>query len=161
MSLNIWAFVAANSTISSSLMFSTTRRTTALRCRKSKQLHGAHLAKLQRCGGSSAHEPRSALALSRHRECGFLDELAHEVKFDPAMQRGSPLQFPCVDLHQLLKHLHLAINVHRLDQGLIAVTQIHAAPDRGLGDDRIGPSAVGQTNRGKGAVFGWKGFATW
>jgi hypothetical protein len=32
----------------------------------------------------------------------------------------------------LLEHAHLALDVHGLDQGLVAVTQIHAAPDRGL-----------------------------
>ena len=84
----------------------------------------------------------------------FLDELAHEVELDLRGRRKADFDFLETDLHQLLEHAHLALDVHGLDQGLVAVTQIHAAPDRRLGDDRVGPGAIGQTHGGESAVFG-------
>ena len=54
---------------------------------------------------------------------------------------------PHLDEH--LEHLALARHVHRVDEGLVAVTQVYRAPQRRLGDDLVGPGAVRQM-RGKG-----------
>jgi hypothetical protein len=45
-------------------------------------------------------------------------------------------------------------DVHGLDQRLVAVTQVDAAPDGGLGQHGVGPGAVLQADRGEGAVLG-------
>src|SRR4029077_19964280 len=45
------------------------------------------------------------------------------------------------------------LRAHRLDQRLVAVAQIDAAPERSLIEDTPGPFAVGQVYRGEGAVF--------
>ncbi len=57
------------------------------------------------------------------------------------------------ELDQKIEHPPLAVGSHRLDQGLIAVPQIDAAPSRRPVYDLRRPAAVGQGNRRKGAVF--------
>ena len=42
------------------------------------------------------------------------------------------------------EHDALALKVHRVDQGLVAVAQVDAAPARGSGQSPVGPGAVGQ-----------------
>ena len=53
----------------------------------------------------------------------------------------------------------LALEVHRVDEGLVAVAQVHAAPARRLGQSAIGPRAVGQVDGHRRAVLG-KGHGT-
>src|SRR5690606_14418478 len=44
-------------------------------------------------------------------------------------------------------------HVHRLHQCLITVAQIGRQPDRGTGDDGVGPGAVSEADGGEGPVF--------
>ena len=48
----------------------------------------------------------------------------------------------------------LRSDVHRIDEGLVAVAQIDAAPARRLGQATVGPGAVRQVNRHRRDVFG-------
>src|SRR6266436_2135868 len=69
------------------------------------------------------------------------------------MRRGSNLDLLETELDQKVEHAALAVWSHRLDQGLVAVAQIDAAPLRRTVDDARRPAAVGQGDRRKGAVF--------
>ena len=84
----------------------------------------------------------------------LLDELADEVELDLGSRRKADLDLLEADLHELVEHAHLALYVHGLDQGLIAVAQIHAAPHRRLGNHGIGPGPVLQAHGGKRTIFG-------
>ena len=84
----------------------------------------------------------------------FLDELAHEVELDLRRGGKADLDLLEADGHQGLEHAHLARDVHRLDQGLVAVTQIGRQPDRRLGQHGVGPGAVLETDGRERTVFG-------
>ena len=49
--------------------------------------------------------------------------------------------------HQQVEHAALACRAHRVDQCLVAITQVDRAPQRCFVDDAIGPGAVGQPDR--------------
>ena len=51
------------------------------------------------------------------------------------------------DRNKHVEHPALARRVHGLDQRLVAVAQIDAAPDRRPLDDLRGPTAINQINR--------------
>jgi hypothetical protein len=55
--------------------------------------------------------------------------------------------------HQELEHGPLLGRVHGLDQRLVAVAQVDAAPDRRLGDGSVGPLPVRNGNRRIGPVL--------
>ena len=55
---------------------------------------------------------------------------------------------------QEIEHAVLALDAHRLDQGLIAVAQIDGAPNRRLCDDIGRPATIRYRDRRKSAVFG-------
>ena len=78
----------------------------------------------------------------------LLDELAHEIEI--GLRRGGEahLDLPETHAHQQFVEAPLAIGPHRLDERLVAVAQIDAAPDRRSGDDLIRPGPVGQGDRG-------------
>ena len=66
------------------------------------------------------------------------------------------LDLPKTNLHQQIEQTTLALAVQGLDQGLIAIAQVDAAPCRGPGDDLVGPGAILERHDGKGAIFaGW------
>ena len=46
------------------------------------------------------------------------------------------------DVDEGVKILQLLLEVHGVHQGLVAVPQVHGAPDGGLGDDLVGPGAA-------------------
>src|SRR5699024_5412295 len=48
------------------------------------------------------------------------------------------------ELHEQVEEAALAAAVHRVDERLVAVTQVGGAPDRRSGDDPARPGAVGQ-----------------
>ena len=58
---------------------------------------------------------------------------------------------PHVD--QRLEQRQLALGVHRVDEGLVAVAQVHAGPARGPGELAVGPGAVVQHERHVRAVL--------
>ncbi len=94
--------------------------------------------------------------LDRHvgRDAVLVDQLAHEVVFDLRCRRKTDLDLLEADPDQRLEHAQLARDVHRLDQRLVAVAQVDAAPDRRTGEHRVGPGAVRQADAGERAVFG-------
>ena len=72
------------------------------------------------------------------------DDLADEVEVGLAGRRESDLDLLVAHADQQVEHAALAGRAHRVDQRLVAVTQIHRAPQGGAGDDAVGPAAVGQ-----------------
>src|SRR4029077_5035349 len=56
-------------------------------------------------------------------------------------------------LDQGLEETPLSMDVHRVDERLVAVAQVDAAPDRSLGDRGVRPAPVGQRNRREGPVL--------
>jgi hypothetical protein len=74
----------------------------------------------------------------------LVDELAHEVEVGLRRGRKTDLDLLEADLHQLFEEAHLALHAHGLDQGLVAVAQVGAHPDRRLGDPAAGPGALGE-----------------
>ncbi len=81
------------------------------------------------------------------RDVVALDQLADEVEV--RLRGGGEADFDLLVAHpdQQVEHLHLAGRAHRIDQGLVAVTQVDRAPARGLGDDLVRPGAVRQFDR--------------
>src|SRR5882757_11179522 len=55
--------------------------------------------------------------------------------------------------NQCIEHLQLLGNVHRLSQGLIAISQINTTPLRSLLERTVGPLAVRDMSGGKGPVL--------
>ena len=57
------------------------------------------------------------------------------------------------NIHQRLEIFQLFFQIHGVDQGLVAIAQIHAAPDGGMVDYLVRPSAVGNVFRMERNVF--------
>ena len=83
----------------------------------------------------------------------FLDDLAHEVEVGLRGRRKTNLDLLETHAHQRLEHAQLALRVHRIDQGLVTVAQIHAAPHGRLGDGAGRPLAIGEIDRLEGLIF--------
>ena len=84
----------------------------------------------------------------------LVDEAAHKVEVRLRCGRKTDLDLLEADAHELVKELHLALAVHGLEQGLVAVAQIGGQPHGRVGDAAGGPLAVGQSDRGHGLVLG-------
>ena len=82
-----------------------------------------------------------------------LNDLAHEVEVGLGRRGKAHLNLLEAHLHEVGKHDVLALEVHRVDQGLVAVAQVHAAPARGLGQSPVGPGAVRQLHGHRRAVL--------
>ncbi len=76
-------------------------------------------------------------------------------KVEIRLRGGWKTDFDFLETHvqQQLEHARLAIMTHRIDQRLIAVTQVHRTPDRGLVDGLAGPCAVGNVDDRIRAIF--------
>jgi hypothetical protein len=74
----------------------------------------------------------------------LVDQLADEVEVGLRGGREADLDLLVAHLHEQLEHRQLAGGAHRLDQGLVAVTQVDRAPARGRGDLLRRPGAVRQ-----------------
>lgn len=85
------------------------------------------------------------------------DQLAHEVVVGLGGGGEGGFDFLEADLHEHLEHAHLALGVHRLEQGLIAIAQVRAHPDRRAGEGLGRPGAIGQGDRRERAVLGGGG----
>jgi len=59
-----------------------------------------------------------------------IDQSTQKIVFCLGCSRESNLDFLESDLHKHLEELHLLLEAHRLDECLITVTQINAAPYR-------------------------------
>ncbi len=88
------------------------------------------------------------------RDGVLLDDLADEVEVGLRGRRETDLDFLVAHGHQQIEHAPLAIRCHRVDQRLVAVPQIHRAPQRGLGDDLRWPGAVREVDRSERRVAG-------
>ena len=82
----------------------------------------------------------------------LLDDLAHEVEVGLRGRRKADLDLLESHAHEQLEHPVLAIGPHRLDQRLVAVTQIDAAPQRRALDRAAGPAPRDQRDRREGSV---------
>ena len=58
-----------------------------------------------------------------------VNKLSQKVVFDLGSCRKTDLNFLKAKLHQHIEHLDLLFHNHGLDESLVAVAQIHAAPD--------------------------------
>src|SRR5581483_10415261 len=58
-----------------------------------------------------------------------------------------------------LEHPALSLAVHRVDERLVAVAEVDAAPLRRRRDDGVRPGAVGEVDGGEGGVAGRLGHA--
>ncbi len=87
--------------------------------------------------------------LDRHivRDQALLDDLADKRKIGLGSGRKPDLDLLEAELQQHVEHAALALRPHRLDQRLVAVAQIDAAPDRRLVDNPRRPFTVGQVDR--------------
>ena len=83
----------------------------------------------------------------------LLDERAHEIEIGLRGGGEAHLDLLEAELHQQIEHAPLALGAHRLDQRLVAVAQIDAAPGRRALDAARRPLPVGQIDGGEGAVF--------
>src|SRR5690606_31018612 len=78
------------------------------------------------------------------RNAVFIDQLAHEVEVGLRSRGEADFYFLEADLDQLLEEAQLALHAHGLDQGLVAVAQVGAHPDRRRGDPAAGPGAFAE-----------------
>ncbi len=85
------------------------------------------------------------------------DELAHEVEVGLAGRREPDLDLLEPHLHEHVEHAALALRIHGVDQGLVAVAQVHTAPQRCLVDGPVGPRAVGERDRPQYGWYLWNG----
>ena len=90
------------------------------------------------------------------------DVLGHEIALDQLADKGeiglgrgrkADLDLLEAELDQKVEHPPLAVGSHRLDQRLIAVAQVDAAPERRAVDNLDRPASVGQIDRRKGTVL--------
>ena len=135
--------------------------------------HAEHHAALQRGGGVVEVEDRRRGAfkgfhgaldellprLAQHlngdvrRNAALVDDAANEVEVRLRGGRETHFDLLEADVEQQVPHAELLADVHRVDQGLVAIPQINAAPARRRGEHRVGPSAVLERNRREGAVL--------
>ena len=77
----------------------------------------------------------------------LFDELAHEVEVGLRRRREADLDLLVAHLHERLEHLALAHRVHRVDERLVAVSEVDRAPARRLLELDVGPAAVRDRER--------------
>jgi hypothetical protein len=77
----------------------------------------------------------------------LLDQLPDEVEIGLAGRRETYFDLLVAHPDQQVEHLQLAFRRHRVDQGLVAVAQVDAAPQRRLGDRLVRPGPVRQRDR--------------
>ena len=87
------------------------------------------------------------------RDVAAVDEQPEEIELDLGGRGETDLDLLEADLDQQPEHLQLLLQVHRLDEGLVAVAQIDAAPHRRPVDDPVRPGAVRQPDWRVGPVL--------
>src|SRR5271154_390207 len=89
----------------------------------------------------------------------FVNETADKIEISAGSRGETDLDFLKSHGNQRIKEAAFTLRSHRLDERLIAVAKIDAAPDRRPRGCCTGPAPVGQLNRRKRAIFsGWIGF---
>src|SRR5690606_14595333 len=74
----------------------------------------------------------------------FFDELTHEVEVRLARRREPDLDLLVAHADEQLEHDALALGRHRVDEGLVSVSQVYRAPAGRLSDAGRGPGAIGE-----------------
>ena len=77
----------------------------------------------------------------------LFDQLADEVVVRLRRRREPDLDLLEAHADEGLEHLQLAGRIHRVDERLVAVAQVHRAPDRGVLDLVVWPLAVREAER--------------
>ena len=83
----------------------------------------------------------------------LLDQQAAEVEVGLARAREADLDLLEAHVDECLEHFQLAARVHRVDERLVAVTEVDRAPHRGPRDAGFWPRAVGKADDRVGAVL--------
>ena len=83
----------------------------------------------------------------------LVDQAPDEIELGLRGRRKADLDFLEAELDQQAEHPHFPLGVHRLDQRLVAVAKIDAAPRGRAVDAARGPSSVGQLDRRVRPVF--------
>jgi hypothetical protein len=114
------------------------------------QVHGGALGALQRLHGP-LDQVLAGLGQYGDRDvvgdgAGLLDDGAHEGEVGLAGGREADLDLLVAHLHQQVEHLALAGGRHRVDQRLVAVTQVGGEPAGGDGDPVARPRTVGDVD---------------
>jgi len=86
------------------------------------------------------------------RDSIFIDQPTNEIELRRRGARKADLDLLEPDCHQRLEEADLALPTHRLDERLIAVAQIDAAPARRPLEHAIGPHPIGQFEADEGAI---------
>ena len=99
--------------------------------------------------------PRLGEDLDDHvvRDQVLLHELADEVEVGLGRGREAHLDLLEAALHQQVEHPPLALRIHGIDQGLVAVAQVDAAPAGRAGDHPRRPRAIRQRDRRERTVL--------
>src|SRR6202040_3647755 len=82
-----------------------------------------------------------------------LNQLADKSKVGLRCRGKADFDLLEAEPYQQLEHAAFTVGSHRLDQRLIPVAQVDAAPQRRAVDDLRRPAPVGQIDGRKGAVF--------
>ncbi len=82
----------------------------------------------------------------------LLDEHPAEVEVRPGCGREADLDLLHAEADEQVEEAALAGDVHRVDEGLVSVAEVGRAPGRRAVDHGVRPRAVGQVDRGVGAV---------
>ncbi len=83
----------------------------------------------------------------------FVDELAHEIEVGLRRRGKTDFDLLETDRDQHVEEFELLFDAHRFDQGLVAVAQIGAHPDRRAFDGAGRPLASMETDRLERSVF--------
>ena len=78
---------------------------------------------------------------------------AAKIEFDLRSGRETDLDFLEADLDEQFEVLEFFLDAHGLGEGLVAIAQIHAAPNRRAAEDAARPLAVEQVDLRERPVF--------
>ena len=90
---------------------------------------------------------REDLRVDPFRDQPLVDQRAGEVELDGGSGGEPHFDLLEADVDQQGEHAELLLQVHRIDERLVAVAQVDAAPDRRAVDGPIRPGAVRQVDR--------------
>ena len=87
------------------------------------------------------------------RNAVVVNQVTAEIKISLAGRWETDLNFLEAHFHQAVPHAHFALMAHGFDEALVAIAQIHAAPDGRLSDLGRRPFTVRQIDWHEGLVF--------
>ena len=86
----------------------------------------------------------------------LLDQLSGKVEFCLCGGGKPDLDFLESDFQQKLEKFQFLLHSHGNGESLVAVAQVHAAPNGNAINDAVGPRAVGQIYRSPWAIFAYR-----